>query len=193
MTSQINHLIDFFYASVAISSYQPTLLILPPSSQLASSTTSLNKRQDVEEEPLDLTLPPIPDLFSDSPSSYRKNTTLPRRFPACFSSKEACRNATNDCSGHGSCAASGSNEKCFKCKCGRTTIRTNKDGSKKTNLWAGAACQKKDVSTEFTLFAVFGVTVAMLIMGVIGMMYSMGAQELPSVIGAGVAGPSARK
>jgi hypothetical protein len=46
---------------------------------------------------------------------------------------------------------------------------------------------------EFVLFASFGVTMAALIMGVIGMMYSMGSQELPSVLGAGVVGTGARK
>lgn len=193
VTSQIDLFIEYLHTSISISNYQPTLLITPPSSQLAASTISLTKRQDPEEEPLDLILPSIPDLSFENPSTYKKNTTLPRRFPSCFNSMESCRNATNDCSGHGSCKASRSNKNCFQCKCGRTTIRTNEDGTKKTNLWAGGACQKKDISVEFTLFAVFGVTMAMLIMGVIGMMYSMGSQELPSVIGAGVAGPAARK
>ena len=186
MTSQIDLFIEHLQTSASTFTHQSTLLILPPISQLAASTYPLTKRQDLEEEPLDLLLP-------SNPTTYKSNTTLPRRFPSCFTSLESCNNATNSCSGHGTCKASGSSKSCFQCKCSRTIIRTNKDGSKKTNLWAGAACQKKDISTEFTLFAVFGVTMAMLIMGVIGMMYSMGAQELPSVIGAGVAGPTARK
>lgn len=192
MTSQIDLFVKYLQNSVSKNSFQPTLLILPPTSQLAASRTTLTKRANLEEEPLDLVLPSTSDLTSN-PTTYESNTTLPRRFPSCFTSLSACNNATNSCSGHGTCKPSGSSKTCFQCKCTRTTIRTNKDGSKKTNLWAGAACQKKDISTEFTLFAVFGVTMGMLIMGVIGMMYSMGAQELPSVIGAGVAGPTARK
>jgi hypothetical protein len=192
MTSQIKLLIEHLQIYASTSSYQPTLLILPPTSQLAASTNLITKRQSPEEEPLDLLPTSTPDLLSN-PTPYKSNTTLPRRFPACFTSLSACNNATNSCSGHGSCKPFGSSKSCFQCKCTRTTIRTNKDGSKKTTLWAGAACQKKDISTEFTLFAVFGVTMGMLIMGVIGMMYSMGAQELPSVIGAGVAGPTAKK
>jgi hypothetical protein len=176
VTSQIDLFIEHLQTSASTFTHQSTLLIIPPISQLAASTYPLMRRQDLEEEPLDLLLPP------SYPPTYQSNTNL-----------DSCNNATNSCSGHGTCKASGSSKSCFQCKCSRTIIRTNKDGSKKTNLWAGAACQKKDISTEFTLFAVFGVTMAMLIMGVIGMMYSMGAQELPSVIGAGVAGPTSRK
>lgn len=72
-------------------------------------------------------------------------------------------------------------------------VRVNEDGTQKTVQWAGAACQKKDVSVPFLLFAGFGIVMAALIAGAIGMLYNMGSQELPSVIGAGVAGPKAGK
>lgn len=194
INSQVEVLLDILHASISTLGIQPTVLILPPASRLAASTNTISRRQDVEEEPLDLTTPSasISD-FDSTTIIYKSNTTLPRRFPSCFSSLESCNNGTNSCSGHGTCKASGSNKNCYKCKCGRTTIRTNKDGSKKTDLWAGGACQKKDISVEFVLFASFAVTMTALIFGVIGMMYSMGSQELPSVLGAGVAGPSARK
>ena len=59
--------------------------------------------------------------------------------------------------------------------------------------WGGAACQKKDVSAPFFLLA--GLTIALV--GVvswgIGLLMSVGQEELPSVIGAGVAGPRAQK
>ena len=70
-------------------------------------------------------------------------------------------------------------------------MRKNKDGTKKTTRFGGAACHKKDVVFPFWLLA--GTTVG--IIGVItfglGMLYEMGNQELPSVIGAGVSGPKA--
>jgi hypothetical protein len=59
--------------------------------------------------------------------------------------------------------------------------------------WGGTACEKKDVSVEFWLFASFGVAMTGLVAGAIGLLYIMGAEELPSVIGAGVAGPRATK
>ena len=60
----------------------------------------------------------------------------------------------------------------------------------KTTYWGGPACQKKDVSVPFWLFVGSGVLLAFLISSGIGMLYSMGSEELPSVIGAGVSGPS---
>ena len=72
-------------------------------------------------------------------------------------------------------------------------MRENEDGTQKTVQWGGLACQKKDVSVPFFLFASFGVAMAALVFGAIGMLFSMGSEELPSVIGAGVAGPRAPK
>ena len=72
-------------------------------------------------------------------------------------------------------------------------MRVNDDGTKKTTQWGGFACQKKDVSVPFILFATFGVFMAAVIAGGIGLLYNMGAEPLPSVIGAGVAGPKAGK
>jgi hypothetical protein len=59
--------------------------------------------------------------------------------------------------------------------------------------WGGTACEKKDVSVEFWLFASFGIAMTGLVAGAIGLLYIMGTEELPSVIGAGVAGPRATK
>lgn len=72
-------------------------------------------------------------------------------------------------------------------------MRVNDDGSKKTVQWGGGACEKKDISVPFVLFASFGTVMLALVAGAVGMLYSMGSQELPSVLGAGVVGPSARK
>ncbi|EXJ78036.1 hypothetical protein A1O3_09196 [Capronia epimyces CBS 606.96] len=147
-----------------------------------------------EEEPLDLPSATPKDTLSldnTASSNASKNFTLPSALPACFTSQSACENTTNLCSGHGSCYQAHAN--CFKCRCGTTLVRVNEDGTKKTVQWGGAACQKKDISTPFILFAGFGVVMTALIAGAIGMLFNMGSQELPSVIGAGVAGPKAGK
>ena len=67
-------------------------------------------------------------------------------------------------------------------------VREYDDGSKKTVQWGGGACEKKDVSVPFILFASIGVGAATLVAGAIGMLYSMGSAELPKVLSAGVGG-----
>lgn len=150
-----------------------------------------------EEEPLDLpfipadpaSFPATDDLIIQSNAT--QNFTLPRTFPACFTSQSSCENTTNFCSGHGNCYQA--HNACFKCKCVKTLARTNADGTNKTTEWGGAACQKKDVSVPFILFAAFGIFFAAVIAGAIGLLFNMGSEPLPSVIGAGVAGPKAGK
>ena len=59
---------------------------------------------------------------------------------------------------------------------------------KKTVQWGGGACEKKDISVPFLLFASIGVGAAILISGSIGMLWGMGSAELPKVLSAGVGG-----
>lgn len=120
-------------------------------------------------------------------------------IPTCFPSLHACERGTNNCTSHGECVlkwstetnGDGGKQDCFGCACTKPEVRKNKDGTKKTTNFGGAACHKKDVVFPFWLLA--GTTVG--IIGVItfglGMLYEMGNQELPSVIGAGVSGPKA--
>lgn len=135
--------------------------------------------------------------FDTIKASNSSNSTAPIRLgpgkflPLCFSSADACANGTNSCSGHGACYQK--RTKCFACRCSSTIVRHNDDGTTKSVKWGGTACEKKDISVEFWLFAGFGVIMTSLVAGGIGMLYSMGAEELPSVIGAGVAGPRAQK
>ena len=81
---------------------------------------------------------------------------------------------------------------CWACKCS-TSVFTDKEGRTKTVYWGGPACQKKDVSVQFWMLAALGVGLAATISWGIGLMYSIGDEELPSVIGAGVAGPRAQR
>ncbi|KAL6243169.1 hypothetical protein RBB50_009720 [Rhinocladiella similis] len=198
--SKLPGLIRILKHFCATENIESTVLFLP--SKLAPSTKPSTDEHEHQhqarsvqsvEEPLDLpaatsAAPVIDDV---TPTNASKNFTLPSVVPSCFSSKSACENTTNFCSGHGDCYKAHTN--CFKCKCGTTLARVNEDGTKKTVQWGGAACEKKDVSVPFLLFASFGVLMAVLIAGAIGMLFKMGSEPLPSVIGAGVAGPKAGK
>ncbi|EXJ57004.1 hypothetical protein A1O7_07348 [Cladophialophora yegresii CBS 114405] len=196
--TQINSLIRILKHFSATENVESTVLLLPSEKKLKKSNANKHKHaarsaQQSEEERLDLPSPSSAATSFDTitPASNASNTThpLPHNIPQCFTSQSQCENVTNTCSGHGACYKAHAN--CFKCRCGTTVVRVNADGTKKTVQWGGNACQKKDVSVPFILFASFGVVMTALVVGAIGMLWSMGSQELPSVIGAGVAGPRA--
>lgn len=199
--TQIDGLIRILKHFSATENVESTVLLLPSEKKLKKPKSSKKHKnaarsaEQSEEERLDL---PSQSAAASSTlgvieptrnSSTNATHPLPQNIPQCFTSKSQCENTTNTCSGHGSCYRA--HASCFKCKCGTTVARTNEDGTKKTVQWGGNACQKKDVSVPFILFASFGVVLTALVVGAIGMLWSMGSQELPSVIGAGVAGPRA--
>ncbi|KAL1960751.1 hypothetical protein VTO42DRAFT_6581 [Malbranchea cinnamomea] len=133
---------------------------------------------------------------NDAISVPRKSPTLSTLMPVCYASNSSCNDATNNCSGHGYCykkhgSKDGSNTAgdCYACKCARTIVRTNDDGTVKTVQWGGPACQKKDVSTPFFLLGGLTILLVVVIGGAIGMMFRMGQEELPGVLSAGVAPP----
>jgi len=111
---------------------------------------------------------------------------LPPRLPTdavCFASADACGNATDACSGHGQCASAlKAGRECFACACAAT-----KDDTGRTQNWAGTSCERLDVSGPFVLLV--GTTVALLVIIIssVSLLYSMGGQELPSVLTGGVA------
>lgn len=178
---------------------QSTLILYPSGSHppTAKPTDYINRRRAPEEEPIpNTTAPP------SSPLTILQNATIPKPLNGtirlCYSSDATCQSSTNNCSSHGQCRLlrtdkSSANPECWSCSCGRTTVRVNDDGSEKTVQWGGNACQKKDVSMEFWLFAGFGVAISSAIAWGIGLLYGMGGGELPSVLGAGVAGPKAQR
>jgi hypothetical protein len=138
---------------------------------------------------------------SNSKPKSQSASSLPldvKAVPARYSTLDSCERTTKNCTGHGECMRLTSvtvgdhTNELFGCVCNKPTIRKNTDGSEKTTYYAGSACQKVDISQPFWLLAgttVFLLTVVSL--GV-GMLYSMGSEELPSVIGAGVTGPRAK-
>ncbi|TWU76382.1 hypothetical protein ED733_006498 [Metarhizium rileyi] len=121
---------------------------------------------------------PIPDPIFD-PSE---------RIKACYETKEACMAKTHDCSSHGECQdkyanATGSRNKaaCFACHCQSTR---SKSGSLTT--WAGPTCAKKDISAAFWLFAGFTLALVGITYMAISILFNVGEEKLPGVIGAGV-------
>lgn len=154
----------------------------------------LSARQLESEEPLS-----SPSTAS-SPSSFEvapprvSTSPLPRGIlPVCHTTLQACISTTNNCSGHGTAyKKSGGAIDCFACKCSKTVL-TNDEGRVKTVYWGGPACQKKDISVQFFLLAGLSIALVGVVTWGIGLMASIGQEELPSVIGAGVAGPRAQK
>lgn len=125
-------------------------------------------------------------------SDKKSNGTVRGILPPFFNSLASCEKITLNCSGHGECkllhkAQDKTQQDRFGCACSPTIIGEGE--SRRVTTWAGPACQKKDISTPFWLFVGTGVMLAFLISTIIGMMYSIGSEELPSVIGAGVSGP----
>lgn len=179
---------------------ESAILILP--SRRSPPPLNLNRRQtplEEVEEPLSqpfISTSSEPSTISTSPSN--SNSThhplppLGTFLPSCFPTNTTCTTLTNSCSSHGFCYPKSS--KCFACKCGSTIVRQDSDGKNvKSVQWGGTACERKDVSVPFFLFAGFGVVMTAVVVGAVGMMYSMGAEELPSVIGAGVTGVRAQR
>ncbi|KAF2187712.1 hypothetical protein K469DRAFT_685593 [Zopfia rhizophila CBS 207.26] len=139
-----------------------------------------------------------PQNLEDFPHISETDETRPVLgiLPSCFATLATCEEQTHNCTGHGACMLLHKGETgkdarvkdCYGCHCEATVVEV-RDG-KKTTYWGGPACQKKDVSVPFWLFVGSGVILAFLISTGIGMLYSMGSEELPSVIGAGVSGPA---
>ena len=125
-----------------------------------------------------------------------KGDTVHGILPSCFSSLELCERITKNCTGHGTCAklyGGKDNERpCYRCAC-EAGERKDEDGKViKTTNYGGPACQKKDISVEFLLLAGFAIAMAFFLSWGIGLLYSIGQEELPSVLGAGVPGAKSK-
>lgn len=111
----------------------------------------------------------------------------------CFTSFNSCVATTGNCTGHGMCVdkyavpGQGSGDKqCFVCSCLSTlTHPDDKDKNGRTH-WGGAYCQKIDVSSPFWLLFGTSFILVGLVTGCIVMLFSVGEEKLPGVIGAGV-------
>lgn len=189
------------------------LLVLPESSRssklshwsvAAAGASDLRRRRDAEtvisdQDTANAGPNPVPAAVkpaaSISPAARRT-----KAIPQCFASASSCMTQTDSCSGHGECVdkygssrgnSSTSAASCFVCLCKATAVEHG-DGSgaqskgRKTIQWGGNKCQKRDVSVPFWLITGFTVAIVGAVTFAIGMLYSVGQEPLPGVIGAGV-------
>lgn len=199
----VNELVSKYYTHDDVSSI--LLVAMPESSRNSKHhlypygpyemPTTQHERRGLEDPLIAFpdTRPTFKQATGAQYSPAASNNTSPLKLPAlCYPSKDACESTTNSCSGHGSCYKrySSSESDCFACRC-EPTFHKGKDGKSKTIYYGGNACQKRDISSQFWLIATFSIVLVGLISWAIGMMFSIGEEKLPGVIGAGVSGPKA--
>ncbi|ODQ80784.1 hypothetical protein BABINDRAFT_166366 [Babjeviella inositovora NRRL Y-12698] len=92
-----------------------------------------------------------------------------------YSTEESCQVATANCNNHGICTQIGATWTCVCAPSFNSTIN-------KTTSWAGAACEKKDVSVEFNLFLWTGVGFLTLFVAGVKMLATVGSEPLPGVL-----------
>ncbi|KIS70145.1 uncharacterized protein UMAG_05217 [Mycosarcoma maydis] len=118
------------------------------------------------------------DAFvSEKPSS--RPSPLPKNLAGtCFTSQSSLETATNNCSGHGKAVKTNKGGKpCYRCQCKPTEQRKGKK-----TYWAGAACEKKDVSTEFVLLASSVLLLGLIALGSVYFLYAQGSSDLPGTL-----------
>jgi hypothetical protein len=171
-----------------------TFVFIPPTGPLDRRADTQIQEPELLETASSLSLTTassVPQLFADDDS-----TPLTGIIASCFDSLSKCQSTTRNCTGHGECVlkwhGSAKGDDCYGCLCNKPEVRKNPDGSTKTTRFGGGACQKKDVVMPFWLLAGFTIFMVFLVSWGIGLLYSMGNEELPSVIGAGVSGPKAK-
>ncbi|KAK8065190.1 arsenate reductase [Apiospora hydei] len=193
--------------SLAQSGKMETLILIHPSAQAASANPQELRRRDHKSEvvltdketakptkPADAnkakasTSPATSHPFNDKDKDGNKKKKHNGLYPSCFASQDACNTATGNCTGHGVCEnkwSEGSEKKCFSCRCLATTEK-QADGRPSLYHWGGGACQKRDVSTPFWLLAGFTIIMISIVGFCINLLFQVGEEPLPGVIGAGV-------
>ncbi|KAI0020826.1 hypothetical protein F4780DRAFT_353805 [Xylariomycetidae sp. FL0641] len=181
-----------------------TVLVLPPITTSSSGTEELRRRTAEEQvmgEPSDLaslvaSISSPQAQVDTSFNGYSDNEAAAPKYdsnakttvvPSCFTSQNACMTATNNCYNHGECVDrwTDSEASCFSCRCEMTK---EEDDKGRTHLyrWGGSMCQKRDISTPFWLFAGVSIGLVSTIAFSISLLFSVGEEKLPGVIGAGV-------
>lgn len=168
---------------------------------LDSPKKALNKREEVLKSESTSSSSAVVEATTGSQSQVQATSPAYPFVPQCFTSASDCMSATKNCTGHGECVVkagstspskAGDGDACYACSCNKPEVVKNDDGSTKTTYFGGSACHKKDISQPFWILTLTGGSLVALVGFGIGMLYSMGQAELPSVIGAGVSGPRAK-
>ncbi|QPG77192.1 hypothetical protein FOA43_004599 [Brettanomyces nanus] len=94
-------------------------------------------------------------------------------YKSCYSSQETCIDSTGSCSGHGTCTQV---RKCWTCMCSATMDKGL------STYWAGNACEKKDVSSQFHLLFWTSLFIILAMVAGIKFMYECGETKLPGVL-----------
>jgi len=180
-------------SALALESKQETTMVILAHHHLKDSgkeaLPSLKPRYESDDEHLtnDSSSIKLGYLEDVSLLGTRRQTHVPSLLiPMCYASNSSCEEATQSCSGHGYCHLK--HRKCYACRC-RSQESRNKDGTNQTIQWGGAACGKVDVSTPFFILAGLSVSLMMAISWGVRLLFSIGQEELPSVLSAGVTSP----
>lgn len=195
----MTHLKSFLHNLAIIASgdkQQVTAVLSKDAQDPQQSNHSLRPRRDTKDEYLSKLLGATPDRKGSRVLPIlREQVSMPSALmPVCHATNATCVETTSNCSGHGFCYKKYSSKDetaasdCFACKCHETLIR-KEDGTIQKIRWGGSACQKRDVSSPFFLIAGITIMVTMAVITAVGMLYNVGQDELPSVIGAAV-GPT---
>ncbi|KAJ3563180.1 hypothetical protein NPX13_g8289 [Xylaria arbuscula] len=144
------------------------------SSSLKNESDELRRRQlqiQKEAKMEDDTTTFVESTHSSSSFNNKALAGGSRRAPApsCFASKSSTPRITR-----ASSATAG------------RTVTTDDKGARHWYNWGGDICQKRDVSTPFWMFAGVTITLVATIAFSIGLLFSVGEEKLPGVIGAGV-------
>ncbi|TFB02286.1 hypothetical protein CCMA1212_005663, partial [Trichoderma ghanense] len=190
----LNDVINNFsrLASLAeIGELQVTLLLLPSVGKSSGKKQALNRRQ--AERVISSFRKTAAPAVPTSPAN--KNAFVSATpIPACFDSVDSCISATGNCSHQGQCLDKFKSDKaggpvCFACHC----LSTRKTDDGPLTHWAGPTCAKKDISVPFWLFAGFTLLLLGSISMAVTMLYNVGEEKLPGVIGAGVSNSRAER
>lgn len=174
---------------------ETTLVLLPITPDATSPKQWSDKLQELRRRQAEMVFSSVEESAEPAaPTSSNVEShvfTLLPRIPACFKSEDSCIQGTADCSGHGSCLnrfankdGSEGKEVCYTCHCLGTYSQGRDEGS--VIHWGGRACSKQDISVQFWLFAGFTLAMVSILYLAIGMLFSVGEEKLPGVIGAGV-------
>lgn len=171
------------------------VVLMPESSWSTKSKNSYGSYEKLSQKQIsrrELVEEPVTETSSTQATASSPPKYIRGVAPLCYSTPEICQSSTNNCSGHGECYMKSNGtaitQSCYACQC----IAVNETGTsgsrpyKRITYWGGGACQKEDVSGPFWLIAIFTVVLVGIIAWTIGMMYNIGEEKLPGVIGAGV-------
>ncbi len=172
-----------------------TVVLVPEAAAKSNSHNWSDKPQELRRRQAEQVIS-APEKAAETESttsaSAAPTSTAPSRpkgrVPACFNSQESCMEATGNCSNRGNCtnkygeapADPKEGDVCYVCRCKGTPSKSG------VTHWGGPTCGKEDISVPFWLFVTSGVFLAGIVYFSIGMLYSIGEEKLPGVIGAGV-------